>query len=277
MRNRYQLYPRKRSRWPTIALLVFILAAVTWYFMREYLVLTPASQPTVLTLPIPAPSPALGSPSQSTPDTQTPPPDANETSPEPPPLADSDDFVREQLKALTALPETWLEKPGLARSLIGIINDFAEQQRTRKNFRQFRPAQPFQAEQRDRRLFIAAESYRRYDSLVAAIDSITPEQASTAWNTLKPLAISAFAELAYPESHKVEDMLKQAASEMLSAPVIDSAIELKHKGAGYQFADRKLEQLNPTHKQMLRLGPDNTRRIQAKIKQLLPLLTETDD
>jgi len=36
----------------------------------------------------------------------------------------------------------------------------------------------------------------------------------------------------------------------------------------YKFADKKLEELMPLQKQLLRAGPENTRRIQQQAKAL---------
>jgi len=41
---------------------------------------------------------------------------------------------------------------------------------------------------------------------------------------------------------------------------------LERNSIHYKFADQQLEALNPVHKQMLRMGPDNTRIIQNKLR-----------
>jgi hypothetical protein len=36
----------------------------------------------------------------------------------------------------------------------------------------------------------------------------------------------------------------------------------------YEYADRKLEALTPAQKQLLRMGPSNVARIQAKLREV---------
>jgi hypothetical protein len=44
----------------------------------------------------------------------------------------------------------------------------------------------------------------------------------------------------------------------------------------YKFADSKLEKLSALDKQMLRMGPDNTRLIQKKMRELVQVLIASE-
>jgi Protein of unknown function (DUF3014). len=37
----------------------------------------------------------------------------------------------------------------------------------------------------------------------------------------------------------------------------------------YKFADEQLQAMNAVEKQMIRMGPDNTRKVQEKLRQLV--------
>jgi hypothetical protein len=50
--------------------------------------------------------------------------------------------------------------------------------------------------------------------------------------------------------------------------VVDRPITLEKKITAYKFQDPELEKLSPAAKQFLRLGPENLRRLQAKVRSL---------
>ena len=54
----------------------------------------------------------------------------------------------------------------------------------------------------------------------------------------------------------------------METPVITAPIMLTQPVVMYEFADSKLESLNPVQKQMIRMGPKNTRALQAKIGEV---------
>jgi hypothetical protein len=54
----------------------------------------------------------------------------------------------------------------------------------------------------------------------------------------------------------------------LTTPVIVEPLKLTRESVTYKFADPDLEGLMPLQKQLLRAGPENTRRIQQQAKAL---------
>jgi hypothetical protein len=89
------------------------------------------------------------------------------------------------------------------------------------------------------------------------------------YKKFRPLLLQVFAEFSYPAEHQLEDILVKAAAEILAAPVIEEPIALVRPSVRYKFADKKLEALSPVSKQMIRMGPENTRIIQNKVRLLV--------
>jgi hypothetical protein len=58
----------------------------------------------------------------------------------------------------------------------------------------------------------------------------------------------------------------------LATPEVDGDIALVQPKVYYEYADPRLEALDPLQKQLLRMGPANTARIKAYLAQLKPLL-----
>ncbi|KJV05241.1 DUF3014 domain-containing protein [Methylocucumis oryzae] len=89
----------------------------------------------------------------------------------------------------------------------------------------------------------------------------------------RPLVTQALNEFGYPEESRFEDSIAKAVAEILAAPILDHPPAVILAGPRYKFADAQLEALNPVHKQMLRLGPENSRIIQNKARLLLETLS----
>ena len=60
-------------------------------------------------------------------------------------------------------------------------------------------------------------------------------------------------------------------TELLETPVIDGSIALESKSVAYEFADPRLQSLS-AQRQFLRMGPRNMRLIQAKLREIAPVL-----
>jgi hypothetical protein len=186
-----------------------------------------------------------------------------------PELGSSDSAVRSAL--FEAAPDlmAWLGSDNLIKNYLAIANDFSQGIRIAKHFRFLKLQDDFHAEQQANVFILGKPSYRRYDNLVNAIDAIDTAKILSVYKKFRPLLLEAFAEYGYPKSHSLEDILNKAAAQILAAPIIGTPITLKKAIVNYKFADPQLESLNPVHKQMLRMGPENTRIIQNKLRSLV--------
>ena len=81
--------------------------------------------------------------------------------------------------------------------------------------------------------------------------------------------LQVFAEFSYPPEHQLEDILVKSAAEILAAPTIEEPIALVRPSVLYKFANKKFESLSPVSKLMIRMGPENTRIIQNKVRLLV--------
>ena len=62
---------------------------------------------------------------------------------------------------------------------------------------------------------------------------------------------------------------------MQRAPILEGPIPLVRPSVRYEFADPSLEARSALHKQMLRMGPRNTRLLQRKAGELAQELHRT--
>lgn len=71
-----------------------------------------------------------------------------------------------------------------------------------------------------------------------------------------------------PPGRSLEQSLAQAIGRLTRVEVPRGPVELTPKGALYAYADPRLEALGAAEKHLLRMGPDNMRKVQAKLSEL---------
>ncbi|KFZ28439.1 hypothetical protein IDAT_09010 [Pseudidiomarina atlantica] len=134
------------------------------------------------------------------------------------------------------------------------------------------PQTKFRALEQDGKIYIDPRSYDRYNSIVDWFVSFDTEVMLTLMNDYEPLVREALAEIGYPDTDPKTVILD--AIEVLNAtPSVGTVIELSDETVMYRYADPALEALPDAQKQMLRMGPDNIRRVKLKLEQLREALT----
>ena len=111
----------------------------------------------------------------------------------------------------------------------------------------------------------------RYDRIADVIASVDAKGAAQVVREIHPLLESAYHKLGYPD-RSFDQVAGKALKRIIDAPVLDKAPRLVPKGANFAYEDEKLEALGPVEKLLLRMGPQNTRRIQAKAREIASAL-----
>lgn len=190
-----------------------------------------------------------------------------------PKLDQSDAEYTRDLLAVASQLQLFLFNKQQIRKTVLSINDMAQGLRPpAKRLREISFPQPFSVTEKEGRLYISTQAYHRYDNLALAINSINKHAAVALYKKYLPLFQIVFAELSYPDNYQLMDSIKAATGKVLQAPVITGKIEVIRPSVRYKFADPKLEKLSALDKQMLRMGPENTRMIQNKLRELIEAL-----
>jgi hypothetical protein len=116
-------------------------------------------------------------------------------------------------------------------------------------------------------------SYTRFNMLVNTFAAIDSEQAVARFRLLQPLFDAAYAELGYP-GRSFDNALRQAISNVLDAQVVGGTILLTQPSVNYHFADPRLENLSDLEKLLIRMGPENTGKVQQKVRELVDSLED---
>ncbi|MFT5722366.1 MAG: hypothetical protein ACI9W6_002695 [Motiliproteus sp.] len=116
-------------------------------------------------------------------------------------------------------------------------------------------------------LWLDGYNFSRYGLHVELLSAIDSSQWVELYQRYYPQLQQAYAELGYPRK-AFHDRVLLALDHLLRSPVLDRPLLLVQPSVMYQFADPQLEQLSGVHKQMLRLGPVNTRRVLDSVRVL---------
>lgn len=130
---------------------------------------------------------------------------------------------------------------------------------------------------------ISSANEQRYRPFVAFVESVDMARAVQLYSRMYPLLQTAYQQLGYPK-REFNDRLVAVIDQLLSTPrttgpiavklaEVKSPVESQRPWVRYQFADPALEQLSAGQKIMLRVGPDNQRRLRDRLTQLRALLT----
>ena len=187
-----------------------------------------------------------------------------------PPLDESDALVRQLVAAISSHPRVaaWLATDDLIRNFTATVHDISAGMTPASRLKALAPGGSFRTSGSSGELRVDPASYRRYDSLAAAVASVDAAGASRLYGTLKPRIEDAYAEQGFPDV-PFDRTLERAIIRLLETPVVESppAVELRG-GEAFAYADGRLERLSAAQKQLLRMGPRNTRLIQEKLREL---------
>lgn len=133
---------------------------------------------------------------------------------------------------------------------------------------------------------ISAQNADRYGPVVQFLASASAPQAAALYRQLYPLFQRAYEDLGYPGKY-FNDRLVQVIDHLLDTPVpggplkvklteVKGPIESATPWLRYEYDDPALEARSAGQKILLRVGPENARRLKAKLAEVRGLITQGD-
>jgi hypothetical protein len=209
-----------------------------------------------------------------------------------PPLDESDAMVRDLLRTLSQHPviASLLTTDQLIRTFAVSIHNLAEGQTPAPHLHAIPPGSPLLVQRIDPSTPLGAgpstalgtgpstalgaggtiidrRSYARFDRHAAAIDSIDAAGAARLYTRLKPRLEEAYREVGGPSAN-FDRAFERAVAQVLRTPVLDGPIAVRQAVTGYAYAEPALESLPRAQQQLLRMGPENVRIVQAKVRAI---------
>lgn len=122
-------------------------------------------------------------------------------------------------------------------------------------------------------LRLAEDNAARYTPYVRALEALDPQGFVALYVRHYPLFQEAYRDLGYPDRY-FNDRLVEVVDHLLAAPAApEEGILLRRTATGYAFADPALESASVGHKALWRMGPEHAAAVQAKLRELRALLT----
>jgi hypothetical protein len=196
-----------------------------------------------------------------------------------PPLGQMDTFLRALLGALTTHPDfaRWLATDDLIHQMASGIDRISRGQSPAGDLAVLRPTGDFDVARRSGAITIDTATFRRYDRLASLVDSLEARGVVEAYRTIHPRLDEAYRALGRTEGG-IDDAVDAALQLLLDVPATSGTIVVvPGKGATYAYRDAQQEQLQPIQKQLLRMGPENVRRIQARLRAIRAELAKSDN
>lgn len=117
----------------------------------------------------------------------------------------------------------------------------------------------------DENLFVMDESaYARFNQIVTTFIDVDTEASLTLYRMLSPLFQQAYAEIGF-RNVSFDDTLRLAINNILQANETGGPYQLVKPSVMYLFADTSIENLQEVHKQLIRIGPQNTEKLKVKL------------
>ncbi|MDY6975216.1 MAG: DUF3014 domain-containing protein [Pseudomonadota bacterium] len=263
-------------------LLIVILAVVFWPSDEEpEPVITP--EPEVTEPEVTAPNePEVFEPTQPAPTVELEEKDDVEPLPEPvepdpEPLDTSDPAVKASLIESSSADEEavnrMLVNEGLIQRFVVSVTNLANDEMAPNHQLLTPPEQNFRVYSQAGKQWIDAASYKRYTPYVDMLESFDNEALLNIYGIYKDDIQAKFAEIGNPDQD-FNSVLLEAIDQLLDTPEVPVPVEVYTDSVAYKYADDRLENLNEPQKQLLRTGPDNMRRIKAKLRELKVLVEE---
>lgn len=190
-----------------------------------------------------------------------------------PALDESDAFVRAQTSP-ACLPLGWMVADNLVRRAAVLVENASRGELPPKRGGLLPPLGAFPVRQEGERFFMDASGYPRFDPYLDQLEAIDPERLAGCIRLLDPLLDQALNELGHSDGPQAGIATVIDRILAVPEPIEVGDVELVQPKVLFLYADPRLESLSSLQKQVLRMGPDNTRRLKAYVTRLRPLLAD---
>ncbi|MFT6331500.1 MAG: hypothetical protein ACJAYN_003455 [Bermanella sp.] len=185
------------------------------------------------------------------------------------PLDESDGAIKNAFMTMATSPLVgkYLINEGLLQKFVINVNSIANQEMSPNYSLVVAPEEEFRVYQQADREWIDASSYKRYNAYIDALESMSTDDLVKLMDTYRGTLEAKFAEISPPNT-SFDSMLLKAINELLNTPIIPMPIEVYSDSVMFKFKDEQIEALSGPQKQLIRTGPENTRRIKDILRDL---------
>lgn len=191
-----------------------------------------------------------------------------------PTLTDSDPFVFEILQTLQngmALVNA-LAEDQIVRKFVVFVENISRGEFPQTGLPYKGLGQEMPVSEIDDNLFVMDQvAHSRFDQVVSTFVETDTDSAVIIYHMLSPLFQQAYAEIGF-RNVSFDETLRAAINNVLRTTNMEGPYQLVKPSVMYLYADSSVENLAEVHKQLLRIGPDNTSALKAKLREFLTKL-----
>ncbi|WP_133468786.1 DUF3014 domain-containing protein [Paraglaciecola marina] len=260
----------------TIGAIVVLIILIVLLWPSEPTLYAPETEPTIeslITTPIAEPevepAPTFEAPPAVTEFVESEPESTPEPEPEPEPLDVSDGTVKTKLLSLSDYDAfaRLLINDALLERFVVMTTTLANEDIAANNRVLTQPEKPFRTYRQADKDWIDPASYKRYTPYVDVFESLEVSSLLALYEEYKPAINDIFAEIGNPND-SFDDKLSDAIDILLDTPEVPVPVEVYTDSVMFKYADERIEALSAPQKQLLRTGPENMRRIKAKLREI---------
>jgi hypothetical protein len=148
-----------------------------------------------------------------------------------------------------------------------VIDNLSEGSSPRSQLGFLAPSLPFTVIERGGTTVIDPASYERHDAFANTVASVDAQALARAYGALRGPLQAAYRLLGYPGA-SIDGVVGRALDRIESTPVEKGEVLVKNEGGVFVFQERRLERLGDVEKHLVRMGPRNTRLLQAKAREI---------
>ncbi|MDP6654166.1 MAG: DUF3014 domain-containing protein [Gammaproteobacteria bacterium] len=188
-----------------------------------------------------------------------------------PSLNNSDDFVFEGLRAIqngAALLQL-LADDQIVRKFVVFVENISRGEFPQTGLPYKGVGQEMPVRNIDDNLFVMDDSaHARFDQAIDTFISIDSDAAMAFYRTLSPLFQQAYAEIGF-RNVSFDATLRSAITTVLRTTDMEGPYQLVKPSVMLLYADASIENLQEVHKQLIRIGPENTAKLKDKLQQFV--------
>jgi hypothetical protein len=192
----------------------------------------------------------------------------------PPALDESDPAATEALTGLYGREafERFFFPNDLVRHIVATIDNLPRREVAQRLIPVRPPAGQFLTTGKEGSVVLSPQNYARYTPYVRLAQSVNTKTVVAAYVRLYPLFQQAYQELGYPNAY-FNDRLIEVVDHLLEAPGADGPVMLVQPRVLYQFSDPQMEALSAGEKLLIRMGPENARKVKETLREVRRMLT----
>ena len=188
-----------------------------------------------------------------------------------PSLNNSDDFVFEGLRALlngAALIRLMADEQ-IIRKFVVFVENISRGGFPQTGLPYKGITQPMPIRNIDDNLFVMdGSAHARFNQVIDIFVSIDTDASVALYRTLSPLFQQAYAEIGF-RNVSFDDTLRSAINNVLRTANVAGPYQLVRPSIMYLYADASIENLQQVHKQLIRIGPENSAKLKDKLREFV--------